>query len=36
VVARADRWHLYDGIEPGTVTELLAEIDRDPTNIFWG
>jgi hypothetical protein len=33
---RNSRWHLYDGIEPGTVTELLAEIDRDPTNIFWG
>ncbi|TAJ17193.1 MAG: DUF3024 domain-containing protein [Dehalococcoidia bacterium] len=33
---RNSRWHLYDDIEPGTVTELLAEIDRDPINIFWG
>jgi hypothetical protein len=29
-------WHLYDFIEPGSITELLAEIDADPTVIFWG
>lgn len=33
---RNSRWHLYDFIEPGTVTELLAEIEADPTGIFWG
>jgi hypothetical protein len=33
---RNDRWHLYDFIEPGTVADLLAEIDADPTCIFWG
>ena len=33
---RNSRWHHYDLIEPGTVTELLAEIEQDPTGIFWG
>ena len=33
---RNSRWHLYDLIDPGTVDELLAEIDQDPTCIFWG
>ncbi len=33
---RNGRWHLYDLMEPGMVTELLAEIERDPTAIFWG
>ena len=33
---RNSRWHHYDPIEPGTVTELLAEIEQDPTGIFWG
>jgi hypothetical protein len=33
---RNDRWHLYDFIEPGTLGDLLAEIDDDPTCIFWG
>ncbi|MGH9013792.1 MAG: DUF3024 domain-containing protein [Acidimicrobiia bacterium] len=33
---RSGRWHLYDFIEAGTVDELLAEIDDDPTCIFWG
>lgn len=33
---RNSRWHLYDDIVPGTVTELLAEIERDPVSIFWG
>ncbi|MGH2999594.1 MAG: DUF3024 domain-containing protein [Gaiellaceae bacterium] len=32
-----DRWHPYDRIKPGrSVTRLLAEIDTDPTGIFWG
>jgi hypothetical protein len=31
------RFHKYDLIAPSRrVDELLAEIDRDPTSIFWG
>jgi hypothetical protein len=33
---RNGRWHPYDLIDPGSVDELLAEIDDDPTCIFWG
>jgi hypothetical protein len=34
---RNGRWHSYDMAEPTTqLDELLAEIDEDPTNIFWG
>jgi hypothetical protein len=33
---RNSRWHLYDLIDPGTIDELLNEIDDDPTCIFWG
>jgi Protein of unknown function (DUF3024) len=33
---RNSRWHRYERLEPGTVDELLAEIDNDPTCIFWG
>lgn len=33
---RNSRWHLYDDIEPGTVVELLDEVERDPIAIFWG
>lgn len=33
---RNSRWHLYDLIDPGSVAALLAEIDDDPTSIFWG
>ena len=33
---RNDRWHLYDLSKPGTVGMLLAEIELDPTCIFWG
>jgi len=33
---RNSRWHLYDFVEPGSVAELLAEIEADPTGIFWG
>ena len=33
----SDRWWAYDGIGPtATVAPLLAEIERDPTGIFWG
>lgn len=31
------RFHRYDRVRPtARVEELLAEIDRDPTGIFWG
>jgi hypothetical protein len=34
---RNSRWHEYDFIGPSTdVNVLLAEIDDDPTSIFWG
>ena len=34
---RNSRWHLYDDIEPSPHVEpLLAEIEKDPTSIFWG
>ena len=33
---RNSRWHPYDLVDPGTVEELLGEIDQDPTSIFWG
>jgi hypothetical protein len=31
------RFHLYDLLAPSSrVEDLLGEIDRDPTGIFWG
>lgn len=31
------RFHEYDRVPPtGTVEDLLTEVDRDPTAIFWG
>ena len=34
---RNQRFHLYDLLtQSGRVDELLTEIDRDPTCIFWG
>ncbi len=31
------RWHFYDIAEPTPrIEELLTEIDKDPTGIFWG
>jgi hypothetical protein len=33
----SERWFLYIDIEPAPeVGPLLAEIDEDPTGIFWG
>jgi len=33
----SDRWWLYDDAEPAPdLGPLLAEIDEDPTGIFWG
>ena len=31
-----DRCHVVELIEPGTVAELLLEVEIDRTNIFWG
>lgn len=32
-----ERWHLYEDVKPTkNVRPLLAEIDADPTGIFWG
>ena len=34
---RSDRWFLYDDVSPTRdVGTLLAEVDEDPTAIFWG
>lgn len=33
---RNSRWHPYYFIDPGSVDDLLKEIDEDPTCIFWG
>lgn len=33
---RNSRWHPYDLLDPGTVGQVLAELDEDPTSIFWG
>ena len=31
------RFHVYDQLPPSThVEDLLVEVDRDPTAIFWG
>ena len=31
------RWHLYDLARPSpSLSALLAEVERDPTAIFWG
>ena len=31
------RFHAYDLVSPtASVEDLLAEVDRDPTAIFWG
>jgi hypothetical protein len=31
------RFHAYDLVSPtANIEELLAEVDRDPTAIFWG
>ncbi len=34
---RNSRWHKYDGLSPAKeIDVVLAEIERDPTGIFWG
>lgn len=35
--ASNDRWHVYEPLEPQRhIDPILAEIDEDPTCIFWG
>jgi hypothetical protein len=36
--SRATRYDVWepDFVQPGTVAGILAEIEADPTNIFWG
>ena len=34
---RSQRWHPCEGVDESTeITRLLAEVDHDPTGIFWG
>ena len=33
---RNEKWFTYDDHFSGTAAELLAEIEEDPTCIFWG
>jgi len=34
---RNQRWHLSEELtDSREITRLLAEVDRDPTGIFWG
>ena len=34
---RHGRWHVYDGLDPSDrLEDLIAEVDADPTGIFWG
>jgi DUF3024 family protein len=36
-IDKDNKWHLYDLIQPSTdFDDLLKELDRDPTGIFWG
>ena len=30
------RWHRYELTGAGTLDDLLSEVGRDPTGIFWG
>lgn len=32
---RNSKWHLYD-VKPSNLNDLLKEVDKDPTGIFWG
>ncbi len=34
---RNDKWRVYSELEPTkSLDDILAEIDEDPTHIFWG
>jgi hypothetical protein len=30
------RWHIFDLVSPGSIGQILREIEDDRTNIFWG
>jgi hypothetical protein len=37
ILPRHDAYRAYDRIRPSaSINDLLAEIDHDPTGIFWG
>ncbi len=37
LVDRNNRWHEYTDVRPGAgFEELLAEVETDPTAVFWG
>ncbi len=33
---RKKGWRQYDRIKPSNLDDLLAELEGDPTRIFWG
>lgn len=33
---RNGRWHPYEHVPPGSLDDLLVEVDADPMAIFWG
>ena len=34
---RNSKWHIHESLHPTrSIDPLLAEVDRDPTGIFWG
>ena len=33
---RNGRWHGFDLIDPGSIDEILNEVELDQTGIFWG
>ncbi|MEI6363540.1 MAG: DUF3024 domain-containing protein [Actinomycetes bacterium] len=36
VSSEGDRFRKYPGLVSGSLEEVLAEIDEDPTFVFWG
>ena len=33
---RNSRWHIFDLLPPVSIDEVLEQIERDQTRIFWG
>ena|SRR2546430_3006065 len=34
---RNNKWHIYEWLDPTrSIDTLLAEVERDPSGIFWG
>ncbi len=33
---RNSKWHVFDLIDPGSIDEILNEVELDQTCIFWG